>query len=42
VVKRLSQTATDTTTRILDAAVEIFVRRGIDGAGSASDFAESQ
>jgi AcrR family transcriptional regulator len=32
VVKPSGQTATDTKTRILDAADEIFVRRGIDGA----------
>ncbi len=31
-VKPSSQTATDTKTRILDAADDIFVRRGIDGA----------
>jgi hypothetical protein len=42
VVKPSAQTATDTSTRILDAADEIFVRRVIDGVGSASDFAESQ
>ena len=32
VVKPSGQTATDTKTRILDAADEIFVRRRIDGA----------
>jgi AcrR family transcriptional regulator len=32
VVKPSGQTASDTKTRILDAADEIFVRRGIDGA----------
>src|SRR6187455_1635177 len=32
VVKPSGQTAADTKTRILDAADEIFVRRGIDGA----------
>ena len=32
VVKPPGQTAVDTKTRILDAADEIFVRRGIDGA----------
>ena len=31
-VKPSGQTATDTKARILDAADEIFVRRGIDGA----------
>jgi AcrR family transcriptional regulator len=32
VVRPSGQTATDTRIRILDAADEIFVRRGIDGA----------
>ena len=32
VVKPSGQTATDTKTRILDAADAVFVRRGIDGA----------
>ena len=38
VVKPSGQTATDTKTRILDAADKIFVRRGIDGARMTAQF----